>query len=149
MSKSFVVLLLEDSEEDILLFRRAVNRLGRSVVVQPVRDGLAAQNYLLGMGAYADRILFPKPDLVFSDLQVPGLGGPGFLEWLRQHPRFKTLPCIFLSGSAKSGDVQKAYEQGITSFILKPVDFQDWVACLESVFKFWMEIAERPVVKGD
>ena len=125
MTHTFTVLLLEDSEEDIFLFRRAVTRLARPVVVQSLRDGLSAQNYLLGVGIYAERHLYPQPDLVFSDLQIPGVGGFQFLDWLRHHPRLKTLPCIFLSGSTKPGDVERAYGKGVNSFILKPVNYKN------------------------
>lgn len=146
MNQDFVLLLLEDSDEDLFLFRRAVMRVGRPLKVQSVRHATEAQQYLLGEEQFRDRIAFPMPSVVFSDLQLPGVNGLQFLEWLRSQPALRALPCVIYSGSANPSDVQAAYELGVTSFIVKPMDFQDWVARLEVVLKFWMDIAQRPAL---
>lgn len=142
----FVLLLLEDSEEDIFLFQRAVAKAGRSVACQCVRNGNEAQRYLLSEGRFANRFEFPMPSVIFCDLQLPGMSGLQFLSWLRQEPALRALPCVIYSGSANPSDVQAAYEMGVTSFIVKPIDFAQWVARLEVVLKFWMDIAQRPVM---
>ena len=146
MTEKFVLLLLEDSEEDEFLFRRAVAKLGRAIQVQRVQNVADAQEYLLGAGKFQDRAQFPMASVVFSDLQLPGMGGLQFLEWLRSQPALRSMPCIIYSGSANPSDVQTAYELGVTSFIVKPIDFNDWISRLEVVLKFWMEIAQRPPV---
>ena len=146
MTRQFVLLLLEDSEEDIFLFRRAIGKVGREVALHCVRNGGEAQKYLRGEEKFADRTEFPMPAVVFSDLQLPGMGGLEFLEWLRQTPTLRALPCVIYSGSANPTDVQAAYDAGVTSFIVKPLDFGEWVARLEIMLKFWMDIAQRPVV---
>lgn len=147
MNHHFVLLLLEDSEEDIFLFRRALAKVGRTITFQCVRSGNEAQQYLRGEGKFADRSEFPMPSVIFSDLQLPGMGGLQFLEWLRQDPALRATPCVIYSGSANPADVQAAYELGVTSFIVKPIDFGDWVARIEVVLKFWMDIAQRPVLE--
>src|SRR5437867_11640223 len=139
MNESFVILLLEDSEEDIVLFRRAVAKLGREVLLRSVRNGADAQHYLLGDGKFSDRNEFPIPAVIFADLQLPGMGGLQFLEWLRAQPALRSTPCVIYSGSANPSDVQSAYELCVTSFIVKPIDFRDWVRRLEVVLKFWMD----------
>ena len=144
MNQQFVLLLLEDSEEDMFLFRRAVAKVGRSVELQAVLNGVEAQRYLRGENNYSDRMQSPMPSVIFADLQLPGMGGLQFLEWLRSDPSFRALPCVIFSGSANPSDVQAAYELGVTSFIVKPIDFGDWVTRLEVVLKFWMDIAQRP-----
>ncbi len=146
MNNQFVLLLLEDSEEDLFLFRRAISRAGRSIMLHRVRDGRSAQRYLQGEDEFANRTEFPMPAVIFSDLQLPGMGGLQFLEWLRGQPALRALPCVIYSGSAKPSDVQAAYELGVTSFIVKPIDFADWVTRLEVVLKFWMDIAQHPPI---
>ena len=146
MNDQFVLLLLEDSEEDIFLFRRAVAKVGRSVAFQFVRDGVEAQGYLLGEGRFTNRFEFPMPSVIFADLQLPGMSGLQFLSWLRQETTLRALPCVIYSGSGNPSDVQAAYEGGVTSFIVKPIDFAQWVTRLEVVLKFWMDIAQRPVI---
>ncbi len=143
----FTLLLLEDSEEDIFLFQRAVAKVGRPVVLESVRNGADAQQHLMGEGKFADRVAYPMPAVIFCDLQLPGMSGLQFLEWLRQQPALRSLPCVIFSGSANPSDVQAAYEMGVTSFIVKPIDFHEWVSRLEVVLKFWMDIAQRPVVE--
>jgi CheY-like chemotaxis protein len=144
MTEPFVLLLLEDSEEDVFLFQRAVTKLGRTVTLRCVRDGAAAQQYLLGEDRFANREEFPMPTVILSDLQLPGMGGLQFLHWLRNQPLLRALPCVVFSGSANPLDVQSAYEGGVTSFIVKPLDFSDWIARLEVILRFWMDIAQHP-----
>jgi CheY-like chemotaxis protein len=144
MTEPFVLLLLEDSEEDVFLFRRAVGKLGRPVILHSVRNGAVAQQYLLGEEKFGRREEFPLPTVILSDLQLPGMGGLQFLQWLRGQPLFRALPCVVFSGSANPSDVQSAYELGVTSFIVKPIGFGDWVARLDVVLKFWMDIAQHP-----
>ena len=144
MTEPFVLLLLEDSEEDVFLFQRAVAKLGRPLALRCVRDGLAAQQYLLGENEFANREEFPMPTVILSDLQLPGMGGLQFLQWLRSQPLLRALPCVVFSGSANPADVQTAYDAGVTSFIVKPLDFSDWVARLEVILRFWMDIAQHP-----
>ena len=86
------------------------------------------------------------PSVIFADLQLPGMSGMQFLTWLRQEPLVRALPCVIYSGSTNPTDVQSAYEKGVTSFIVKPIDFAQWVSRLEVVLKFWMDIAQRPIV---
>lgn len=146
MTRQFVLLLLEDSEQDLFLFRRATAKLGRDVALHWVRNGVEAQKYLRGEEKFANRAEFPMPSVIFSDLQLPGMGGLEFLEWLRHAPSLRVLPCVIYSGSANPSDVQAAYEARVTSFIVKPLDFGEWVTRLEVVLKFWMDIAQRPAI---
>ena len=146
MNRQFILLLLEDSEEDIFLFRRAISKLGRDVALHCVRNGAEAQKYLCGEDNYANRAEFPMPSVVFSDWQLPGMSGLEFLEWLRRDPVIRALPCVIYSGSANPSDVQAAYDVGVTSFIVKPLDFGEWVTRLEVILKFWMDIAQRPAI---
>jgi len=144
MNRPFPILVLEDSEEDRFLFERAVSKVGRSVSLHCVRNGSEARQYLLGEEKFADRDQFPMPSVIFSDLQLPGMNGLQFLEWLRQEPGLRVIPCVIFSGSANPADIHTAYDLGVTSFIVKPIDFNEWVGRLEIILKFWMDIAARP-----
>src|SRR5688572_17281380 len=124
----FSLLLLEDSEEDVFLFRRAVSKVGRPVPLHSVRNGAHAQHHLTGQGKFGDRNKFPLPAVIFADLQLPGMNGLQFLEWLRQQPALRAMPCVIYSGSANPSDVHAAYDIGVTSFIVKPIDFHEWVS---------------------
>jgi CheY-like chemotaxis protein len=139
-----VVLLVEDSEEDVFLFRRAVEKIGRLIRFEHVTSAVEAQQYLCGEGAFADRDKHPMPNIIFSDLNLHGLDGLSFLEWLRAQRDVRTIPCIIYSGSINPSDVHSAYSSGVTSFVVKPASFNEWVARLATIFKFWMDVAQPP-----
>jgi CheY-like chemotaxis protein len=143
-NSNFVVLLVEDSEEDVFLFRRAVVKTGRRMQCMQVSSAMDAQHYLLGEGRYGDRNVHPFPTVIFTDLNLHGLDGLTFLEWLRAQPHLRMFPCIIYSGSMNPSDVQAAYSSGVTSFVVKPASFTEWVERLEAIFKFWMDVAQAP-----
>jgi len=146
INRQFIVLLVEDSEEDVFLFRRAIEKTGRTVLLKEVTSGSEAQQYLLGEPPYDDRAAYPLPTVIFSDLNLHGLDGLSFLEWLRAQPNLRILPCIIYSGSINPSDVQAAYSSGVTSFVVKPGSFGEWVARLETVLRFWMDVAQWPPI---
>lgn len=142
--RQFVVLLVEDSDEDVFLFERALKKTGRPLNFQRVSSAQQAQHYLLGDGQFHDRAAHPLPSVIFTDLNLHGLDGLSFLEWLRAQPDLRVLPCIIYSGSHNPSDVQSAYATGATSFVIKPSSFAEWVARLETVLQFWMDVAQPP-----
>lgn len=147
--KKFVVLLIEDSEEDVFLFRRALEKTGRVITFQHVLSAVDAQRYLRGEGDFAHREHFPLPTVIFCDLHLHGLDGLSFLEWLRGQPTLRMIPCIIYSGSVNPLHVQNAYNSGVTSFVIKPSSFGEWVDRLESVLRFWMDIAQWPPISAE
>ena len=142
--EKFVVLLVEDSDEDLFLFRRALEKTGRVIEFHHVRSAMEAQRYLRGEGDFADRERHSLPTVIFSDLHLHGLDGLAFLEWLRAQPILRMIPCIIYSGSSNPSHVQNAYAGGVTSFIFKPTGFGEWVERLETVLRFWMDVAQWP-----
>jgi CheY-like chemotaxis protein len=131
-----VVLLIENDEGDVFLFRRALaslNYLGQVRVVGSVSE---ARDYLEGRNSFANRQYFPLPDLIVSDINLPGFTGTAFLEWMRQDERFKHLPFAFLSGSFIPMDKERAAELGSSGFITKTADIEILRARVASVLKF-------------
>src|SRR5262245_8793713 len=123
MSEQSVILLVEDREDDILLVQRS---LMRARVINPlfvVRSGEEAISYLRGEGRYTNRAEYPVPDLVLLDLKMPGLDGFDVLRWTRSQAAFKALRIIVLTSSEDVYDVDKAYQLGANSFLVKPSSF--------------------------
>src|SRR4051794_14107321 len=108
MKRQFVALLVEDCDEDVFLFRRAVEKTGRAIALQHVRSAMEAQHYLLGESRFSNRAEYPLPTVVFTDLNLHGLDGQGFLEWMRGQTEFRMIPCIIYSGSINPADVLAA-----------------------------------------
>ena len=115
-----IVLLVDDSEDDTLLVRRVFERVGFASPLQIVRDGEEMIAYLNGVGAYGDRTQFPLPTAVLLDLHMPRKNGFEVLIWIRQQPGLKRLRVYILSASSQPGDIQRAYDLGANSYLVKP-----------------------------
>src|SRR6185369_14560681 len=91
-----VILLVEDNPDDVALVERAFRQVAPGYQLMSMRDGREGMEYLLGLGAYRDRKLFPLPRMILLDLQMPNVDGFQFLEWLRREPELKHLPVVVL-----------------------------------------------------
>jgi CheY-like chemotaxis protein len=136
MGTEAVILLIENEEADIFLFRRALAHLNFSGAVRVVGSVSEAREYLEGRGQFADRIYFPLPDLIVSDMNLPGVTGNAFLEWLRNDERFHDLPFAFVSGSFVPMDKQRAEELGTDYFAAKTGDIIEFSARLAHLLQF-------------
>jgi CheY-like chemotaxis protein len=141
-----VILLVEDLEDDILLSRRAFAAAKLDVPLQIVRDGEEAIAYLMGTGKYARRDEFPLPDLILLDLKMPKVNGLDVLRWIRSHPQLKTLRVIVLTSSEDIYDVNRAYELGANSFLVKPAEFICYPSLVRTLEKFWLRSSVGPTV---
>jgi CheY-like chemotaxis protein len=141
-----VILLAEDSEDDVLILRKALARVGLECPLQVVRDGEEAIAYLRGVGRFANRSEYPLPDLFLLDLKMPRRDGFEVLQWLRQQPSLAPLRTIVLTTSQDICDVDRAYALGANSFLTKPVDLPDFGNTLEETFNYWLKTTRAPQV---
>jgi len=114
------LLLVEDNEDDVFIFRRMFMRAGLRDEVQLVSDGQEALDYLAGTGGFTDRERFPIPYLVMLDLKLPRRSGLEVLEWMQQVPHLAQLPVIVLTSSAEMRDIQRTRELGARHYLVKP-----------------------------
>lgn len=126
------LLLVEDNEDDVFIFRRVFARAGLTDAVQVARDGEEAVAYLAGEGAFADRTRFPLPYLVFLDLKLPRRSGLDVLEWIGAQSHLRGLPVIVLTSSAEHRDVERAREHGAQHYLVKPPPPQALVELVET-----------------
>ncbi|OLC08799.1 MAG: two-component system response regulator [Gemmatimonadetes bacterium 13_1_40CM_70_11] len=140
------ILLVEDNPDDVLLIRRAFQKAGIGNPVVAVEHGDEAVAYLDGTGAYADRQRYPIPALVLLDLKLPRRSGLEVLGWVRQHEGLKRLPIVVLTSSRDEGDINKAYDLGANSYLVKPVAFDELLRLVRSVEGYWLMLNERPDV---
>lgn len=137
-------LLVEDTEDDVALIRRAFLK---GSIVNPLhvtRSGDEAIAYLKGEGLYANRAEYPLPALVLLDLKMPGKDGFEVLEWIRQQPSLKALRVVVLTSSNEMRDVNRAYQLGANSFLLKPVDFDRFVEISQALAGYWLWMNKAP-----
>src|SRR3954469_19027403 len=119
MREEMIILLAEDRQDDVLLVRRALSRAGIKNPLVVVGDGEELIEYLSGSGKYANRFEYPAPDLLLLDLKMPKLDGFEALAWVRSQPALRVLPIIVLTTSEHIYDVNRAYELGANSFLVK------------------------------
>jgi len=138
------ILLAEDDPNDVLLIQRAFQKAGLKHALKVVRDGGQAIEYLSGRGVYADRTKYPMPYLVLLDLKMPGTDGFEVLQWARSDPDTKRLLIVVLTSSNLQEDVDKAYELGANSYLVKPVEFDEMVQLIRRFEVYWTEINRTP-----
>lgn len=143
-----IILLVEDDQNDVLLLQRAFQKAGFKNALKVVRDGEQAIGYLSGRGIYANRERFPLPFLVLLDLRMPGMDGFEVLQWARADPDLKRLLVVVLTSSNLQVDVDRAYELGANSYLVKPVEFDEMVAMIQRFKIYWSEINRVPSVVG-
>ena len=129
------ILHIEDCEEDLILFGRACDAAGLPAVFHSVADGTQAVEYLKGEGRFKDRSRHPLPDVIVLDLNLPGMGGFDFLQWLRRESGL-SLPVLVFTVSASAEDKQRAMAAGAVGYFVKPADFEGLVRLTESFRKF-------------
>jgi len=139
-----VILLVEDSGDDAVIVRRAFEKLGVLNRIELVTDGDEAISYLAGAGVYADRERYPMPGLVLLDLKMPRRDGFEVLEWIRFQPELSRLPVVVLTTSDEIKDMSRAYAAGANSFLVKPMEFENYVGLLQTVKKFWPSLGGPP-----
>lgn len=138
------ILLAEDDPNDTLLIKRAFQKAGLGSVLKNVGDGAAAIDYLRGINGYADRSRFPLPFLLLLDLKMPGTDGFAVLQWIRAQPDLKRLLVVVLTSSNLQADVDRAYELGANSYLVKPVEFNEMVNMIQRFEAYWTELNRFP-----
>jgi CheY-like chemotaxis protein len=146
MSDLALFLLVEDSESDAILIRRAFIKGNVINPLQVVTAGDQAIAYLKGEGPFSNRSEYPLPELVLLDLKLPGIDGFQVLRWIRQQPDLRALRVVVLTSSDRIQDVNMAYQLGANSFLVKPVDFERFVEISQALRGYWLWLSKAPEV---
>lgn len=138
------VLLVEDDENDRLLIQRAFDRGRIANPVHAVSNGEDAVAYLAGTGQYVDRKQFPLPVMMLLDLKLPRKSGLEVLQWVREQSGLKRLPVVVLTSSRETTDINRAYDLGANSYLVKPVGFENLFELAKSLNLYWLMLNEDP-----
>jgi CheY-like chemotaxis protein len=148
MSKSNMVevLLVEDSPEDRELALRAFKKANLTNLIEIARDGAEALEFLFCEGAYAGRKFEDGPKLVLLDLKLPKVDGLEVLRQIKGDPRTRSIPVVVLTSSKEQQDVIESYSLGVNSYIVKPVNFERFVAAVRDLGFYWLLLNQPPRV---
>src|SRR5258706_3395186 len=133
MLDSEMILLAEDDENDVLLIQRAFNKAGMRNKLKVVRNGQQAIEYLSAQGPYNNREKFPLPFLVLLDLKMPGVDGFEVLDFVKHDSNLKRLLVVVLTSSNFQADVDRAYQLGANSYLVKPAEFDQMVDLIQTI----------------
>jgi CheY-like chemotaxis protein len=131
------ILLVEDNEDDVFMFRRVLKKALIANPVQVVTDGQQAIDYLSGTDGFSDRAKFPLPFLVFLDLKLPYRDGFEVLAWMRQQRSLNSVVVVILTGSDETRDHQQAYALGARSYLVKPPTPEEVRRLMDSMQSYW------------
>lgn len=135
------ILLADDSEDDVLLIRKAFRETKRLRILDAVEDGGAALSYLRREGKYAGA---KAPVLVVLDVNMPRVDGFAALKEIKADPALRHLPVVMLTTSRREEDVCRAYREGACTYIAKPVGFDALEDFAERFESYWAGIARLP-----
>lgn len=137
------ILLVEDNPHDLELTLIALEKsqLANEVIV--VRDGAEALDYLYARGDYADRQK-GNPAVVLLDLKLPKVDGLEVLREVRTAPDLRALPVVMLTSSREEQDLIRSYELNVNAYVVKPVDFKEFVRAISDLGIFWAVLNEPP-----
>ena len=134
------ILIVEDNHEDAELAIRALkkNHLANNLI--HVIDGAEALDFLFAQGVYSGRDINNIPKLILLDLKMPKVNGLEVLQRIKSNLLTKTIPVVILTSSAEDPDVKKSYELGANSYIVKPVEFNNFAKTITDLGMYWMVI---------
>jgi CheY-like chemotaxis protein len=138
------ILLVEDNPNDVVLIRRAFAKANVANPLNVVSDGEKAISYLSGGGDYADRARFPLPLFILLDLKLPRKSGHEVVHWLRAQPVLRRIPVVVLTSSSMKSDVERCYDLGVNSYLVKPVNFDELRALMDLIRQYWVGANQAP-----
>jgi two-component system response regulator len=143
VDNSVEILLVEDNPNDEMLALHAFNRQKIANAIHVVRDGAEALEYIFCTGAYADRRI-ENPKVILLDLKLPKIDGIDVLRQIRSDPRTRLIPVVALTSSSEERDIIETYELGINSYIVKPVDFEQFNEVVRHLGYYWLLLNRQP-----
>jgi len=137
------ILLVEDNPSDLQLTLHALERNKLANRIHVVRDGVEALDFLFSTGPYAERT--PRnPRVVLLDLKLPRIDGLEVLRRMKEEPRTRTIPVVVLTSSREERDIVESYQLGVNSYIVKPVDFEQFAESVRHLGFYWALLNQPP-----
>ena len=134
------ILLIEDNASDAELTVHAFQKYSRAKRIHLVRDGAEALEFFHCTGAYADRNKDMQPKLILLDLKLPLVDGHYVLRQIRANTAARHVPVVILTSSREARDIYQCYQLGISSYIVKPVNFDEFMETAKVIAKYWLEL---------
>ncbi len=138
------ILLVEDNPNDVELTLRALQKHRVANKVFVVSDGEEAVEYIFARGKYSDRNIHTFPRVILLDLKLPKINGLEILRMVREDERTALIPVVVLTSSQEDVDVFESYRLGVNSYIVKPVEFENFVRAVSELGLYWLILNKSP-----
>lgn len=138
------ILLVEDNEGDVQIMMQAFKEARFKNNIHVSYDGQEALDFIYGKDQYSNRIKFPLPDLIISDINMPRVDGLEFLKKLKENPEYQSIPVIMFTSSRAQEDIIKSYSYGASNYISKPMNYDDYLAVVEGINFYWAFLSKLP-----
>lgn len=144
MSEPFEILIVEDNPLDLEMTLRGLQKARIANRIEVARDGAEALEILFCEGAHAGRHAADVPRLVLLDLKLPKVDGLEVLQRMKADLRTRAIPVVMLTSSAEQRDLVESYQLGVNSYIVKPVDFDNFVQAARELGTYWLLYNQTP-----
>lgn len=144
MSQEINILLVEDNPNDVELTLHAFQKHNLANKIEVVRDGAEALDFIFCRGTFAHRNIEDKPKVILLDLKLPKVDGLDVLRQIKSDPRTRKIPVIVLTSSRQEPDVAASYQLGVNSYIVKPVDFEQFTEAVHHLGLYWLLLNHPP-----
>lgn len=134
------IVLVEDSQDDAELTMRSLKKNNVVNDIVWLKDGEEALDYFFSRGQYSDNGEFKRPRLVLLDLKLPKVDGIDVLKELKADAKLKTIPVVVMTSSRENTDLEKCYDLGANSYVVKPIDFSKFMDLAKDVSMYWVMI---------
>jgi CheY-like chemotaxis protein len=142
------ILLVEDSDEDFAITKRSFAKAGLINPLFRVADGETALDFLYRRGVYENPEDAPRPGVILLDLNLPGTDGREVLRTIKQDEFLRKIPVIVLTTSSADADIQLCYDCGANSYIVKPVELDNFIEAVARLRDYWFKIVILPKLEG-
>lgn len=144
MNNEVEVLLVEDSLNDAELTIRALKKNNLANKILHLEDGQDALDFIFGEGNFSKHKVEDFPKVILLDLKLPKVNGIQILQKIRADERTKKIPIVVLTSSKEDPDIQKCYELGVNSYIVKPVQFEAFIKAVSELGLYWLLLNQPP-----
>jgi two-component system response regulator len=138
------ILLVEDNPADVKLTLRAFEKNNLTNRIHVVRDGAEALEFLFCTGEYATRRADENPKVILLDLKLPKVDGIEVLRQVKADERTSVIPVVVLTSSHEERDIVETYKLGVNSYIVKPVDFNQFTEAMREIGSYWLLMNQVP-----
>ena len=141
-NQSFLV--VEDSDEDFFAFERIVRKFSITQAIYRCSDGDEALDFLYHRGQYTNPEQAPRPSIILLDLNLPGIDGRDVLAQIKQDSDLSIIPVVVFTTSSNPKDVEICYQQGVNSYIIKPINVNKLMRNIQLLIEYWFEANTLP-----